>query len=127
MGDQTQQPHLRVTYEQYRRIADLLILQTRRVEEAKSGEPRFAVVTEEPEDAVSQKAALAATVVEQSGAIRKSELVNWYLEEIAADTLQSEAELIECKVLVERIIDRLVNKVGCSLSDWAERYTTNVK
>ncbi|VUZ50720.1 unnamed protein product [Hymenolepis diminuta] len=106
LGDQAQQPHLRVTYEQYRRIADLLILQTRRVEEAKSGEPRSVVVTEEPEDAVSQE----ATVVEKSGAIRKSELVNWYLEEIAADTLQSEAELIECKVLVERIIDRLVNK-----------------
>ncbi|KAM3179548.1 hypothetical protein ACTXT7_000437 [Hymenolepis weldensis] len=126
LGDQTQQPHLRVTYEQYRRIADLLILQTRRVEESKSGEPRPAV-TEEPGDAVSQEVALSATVVEQSGAIRKSELVNWYLEEIAADTLQSEAELIECKVLVERIIDRLVNKVGCSLSDWAERYTKNVE
>nr|CDS31718.1 DNA replication licensing factor MCM6 [Hymenolepis microstoma] len=103
------QPHLRVTYEQYRRIADLLILQTRRVEEAKSLEPRPATVTEESEDAANQETS-AATAVEQCGAIRKSELVSWYLEEIAADTLQSEAELIECKVLVERIIDRLVSK-----------------
>ncbi|KAM7538127.1 hypothetical protein Aperf_G00000075742 [Anoplocephala perfoliata] len=92
------QPHLRITYEQYRRIADLLILQTRRVEEAKAAEA--ATATEEapaPESA-------------EQGAIRKSQLVNWYLEEIAGDTLQSEAELIECKILVERIIDRLVKK-----------------
>ena len=50
----------------------------------------------------------------EQGAIRKSQLVNWYLEEVAAETLHSEAELIECKFLVERIVDRLVKKVCCS-------------
>lgn len=39
--------------------------------------------------------------------IRKSELVQWYLEQIQ-DMLESEEDLIERKVLVERLIDRLI-------------------
>lgn len=41
--------------------------------------------------------------------IKKSELVQWYLEQIQ-DMLENEDDLIERKVLVERIIDRLVNQ-----------------
>lgn len=63
------------------------------------------------EAATSATKEVPASENAEQGAIRKSQLVNWYLEEIAGDTLQSEAELIECKVLVERIIDRLVKKV----------------
>lgn len=39
--------------------------------------------------------------------IKKSELVQWYLEQIQ-DMIESEDDLIERKVLVERIIDRLI-------------------
>lgn len=39
--------------------------------------------------------------------IKKSELVQWYLEQIQ-DMLEDEDDLIERKVLVERIIDRLI-------------------
>lgn len=39
--------------------------------------------------------------------IRKSELVQWYLEQIQ-DMLESEDDLIERKILVERLIDRLI-------------------
>lgn len=91
------------------------------MEEARTGEQRpssgsgteatEAEATTADQEAGASEQQLTASVVEQGGAIRKSELVNWYLEEIAVDTLQSEAELIECKVLVERIIDRLITKV----------------
>lgn len=40
--------------------------------------------------------------------IRKSELVQWYLEQIQ-DLLESEEDLIERKIIVERIVDRLIN------------------
>ncbi|KAL5968775.1 Zygotic DNA replication licensing factor mcm6-B [Taenia solium] len=89
-----QQQHLRVTYQQYRRIADLLILQTRRVDESRT----------------AFSSALGSETSGEQSAIRKSHLVNWYLEEVAAGTLHSEAELVECKLLVDRIIDRLVKK-----------------
>lgn len=39
--------------------------------------------------------------------IRKTELVQWYLEQIQ-DLLENEDDLIERKVLVERLIDRLI-------------------
>nr|VZI43399.1 unnamed protein product [Spirometra erinaceieuropaei] len=87
-ADQPQ--HLRITYQEYRRIADLLILRTRHVEEA--------------------GAAVQSDSIAESAAIRKSELINWYLEEVAVDTLQSEADLIQCKLMVERILDRLIKK-----------------
>uniref|UniRef100_A0A5K3FJ61 DNA replication licensing factor MCM6 n=3 Tax=Mesocestoides corti TaxID=53468 RepID=A0A5K3FJ61_MESCO len=94
------QQHLRITYQQYRRIADLLILETRRVEE--SGFVTFS--TEGTEQSSEQTA------------IRKSQLINWYLEEIAAETLHSEADLIACKLMIERIIDRLVKKDNVLIS-----------
>ncbi|BHF63752.1 MCM DNA helicase complex subunit mcm6 [Sparganum proliferum] len=87
-ADQPQ--HLRITYQEYRRIADLLILRTRQVEEA--------------------GAAVQSDSITESAAIRKSELINWYLEEVAVDTLQSEADLIQCKLMIERILDRLIKK-----------------
>lgn len=39
--------------------------------------------------------------------VKKSELVQWYLEQIE-DMLESEDDLVERKVLVERLIDRLI-------------------
>ncbi len=102
-----QQQHLRISYQEYRRIADLLILHTRRVEE--SGDAVTAA-TDETQEAPAPTSA--------AGSIRKSELVNWYLEEVAVDTLNTEAELIECKLMVERILDRLIKKVSVSFV-WA--------
>ena len=42
--------------------------------------------------------------------VRKSVLVNWYLKEMEGE-IDSEAELIERKTKLEKIIDRLINKV----------------
>ncbi|CAH8497069.1 unnamed protein product [Schistosoma turkestanicum] len=80
--------HLRVTYDEYRRIASLLILRARNWSET------------------------SATDVESDqtpGAPKRSELVNWYLEEVV-DEVETEAQLAEVKLLVERIIDRLIKK-----------------
>ena len=46
---------------------------------------------------------------ESSTGTRKSDLVGWYLGEIQEE-IESEEELVEKKVMVEKIIDRLVNQ-----------------
>lgn len=47
------------------------------------------------------------TTAERDG-IRRSDLVTWYLEQIA-DQIETEDELIERKTLIEKVIDRLRN------------------
>ena len=37
----------------------------------------------------------------------KSEVVNWYLEEISGD-IESQEELLEKKLVVEKVLDRLI-------------------
>ncbi|KAA3674023.1 DNA replication licensing factor MCM6 [Paragonimus westermani] len=93
--EQTQQAseatgHLRVTYEEYRKIASLLIMRTKQWSDA-------------PETAVTDPSDQAG------GAPKRSELVNWYLE-VVGEEFQTEAQLAECKLLVERVIDRLIKK-----------------
>ncbi|XP_014244305.1 DNA replication licensing factor Mcm6 [Cimex lectularius] len=44
--------------------------------------------------------------VEKNG-IRRSELVNWYLEQIG-NQIESEEELVEKRILIEKVIDRLI-------------------
>ena len=44
---------------------------------------------------------------------RKSALINWYLNEIA-DEIETEQELTERKLLVERVVSRLIYQV-CNL------------
>lgn len=78
-----------MTYDEYKRIASLLTLKAKQW--AESSEV----------DSSDQTA----------GAPKRSELVNWYLEEIV-DEIETEAQLAECKLLVERIIDRLIKKVS---------------
>ncbi|VDO78475.1 unnamed protein product [Schistosoma curassoni] len=80
--------HLRVTYDEYRRIASLLILRARNWCET--------LATDSESD-------------QTPGAPKRSELVNWYLEEVV-DEFETEAQLAEVKLLVERIIDRLIKK-----------------
>ncbi|VDO63690.1 unnamed protein product [Schistosoma margrebowiei] len=75
-----------LTYDEYRRIASLLILRARNWYSESDQTP---------------------------GAPKRSELVNWYLEEVV-DEFETEAQLAEVKLLVERIIDRLIKKVSLS-------------
>lgn len=42
--------------------------------------------------------------------MRRSALVNWYLETVLGEELESEREVIERKLLVESVIDSLVLK-----------------
>lgn len=49
----------------------------------------------------------SATEDEDSG-IRRSQLVNWYLEDIESE-IDSEAELLERKTIVEKVIYRLIH------------------
>lgn len=72
---------LKVTYEEYKHMANLLVLNMRRMEEQ-----------EESAD---------------SGT-RRSQLIGWYLHEIEGE-IDSEAELIERKTIVEKVIDRLIH------------------
>ena len=44
--------------------------------------------------------------------LRRSDLVNWYLHDIEAE-IDSEAELMERKTIVEKVIFRLVHHVSC--------------
>lgn len=53
----------------------------------------------------SEEARLEAENVERDG-IRRSDLVTWYLEQVA-EQIDSEDELIERKTLIEKVIDRL--------------------
>lgn len=46
--------------------------------------------------------------------MRKSQLVNWYLKEIESE-IETEAELIRRKLLVEKVIERLIHHVSLIL------------
>ncbi|TPP64755.1 DNA helicase [Fasciola gigantica] len=83
--------HLRVTYEEYRRIASLLIMRVKQWSDSE------------------EETSSSDTADQTDTAPKRSELVNWYLEEVG-DEFQTEAQLAECKLLVERIIDRLIKK-----------------
>ncbi|ESO87684.1 hypothetical protein LOTGIDRAFT_206985 [Lottia gigantea] len=72
---------LKLTYEEYKHMANLLVVYMRRQEE-------------EVED-------------EDSLGLRKSDLIGWYLREIEGE-IESENELVERKTIVEKVIDRLI-------------------
>lgn len=72
-------PSLRLSFNEYRRISNLLVLHLRRAEEA-----------EEEEE------------------LKKSAVVNWYLKEIESE-IDSEEELINKKGLIEKVLHRLVH------------------
>lgn len=72
-------PSLRLSFTEYRRISNLLVLHLRKAEE-----------------------------VEEEEELKKSAVVNWYLKEIEAD-IESEEDLINKKALVEKVIHRLVH------------------
>ncbi|KAI4810041.1 hypothetical protein KUCAC02_018891 [Chaenocephalus aceratus] len=72
-------PALRLSFPEYRRISNLLVLHLRRAEEA-----------EEEEE------------------LKKSAVVNWYLKEIESE-IDSEEELVNKKGLIEKVLHRLVH------------------
>ncbi|KAM9349621.1 DNA replication licensing factor MCM6 [Symphorus nematophorus] len=72
-------PSLRLSFNEYRRISNLLVLHLRRAEEA-----------EEEEE------------------LKKSAVVNWYLKEIESE-IDSEEELVNKKGLIEKVLHRLVH------------------
>lgn len=72
-----------LTFEEYKNVSNMMILHLREQE---------------------MKCILQGTDTE---GIKKSELVQWYLEQIE-EMLENEEDLIERKILVERLIDRLI-------------------
>ncbi|NXP71725.1 MCM6 factor, partial [Ramphastos sulfuratus] len=70
---------LRLGFSEYRRISNLLVLHLRKAEEE-----------------------------EDDSALKKSELINWYLKEIESE-IESEEELINKKKIIEKVIHRLTH------------------
>lgn len=72
-----------MSFEEYKNLSNMLVLHMR------TEEARF-----ESEES-------------QSEGVRKSELINWYLEQVA-EQIETEEELVERKTLVEKVVDRLM-------------------
>ncbi|NWV77827.1 MCM6 factor, partial [Dasyornis broadbenti] len=70
---------LRLGFSEYRRISNLLVLHLRKAEEE-----------------------------EDDAALKRSELINWYLKEIESE-IESEEELINKKKIIEKVIHRLTH------------------
>ncbi|XP_019559553.3 DNA replication licensing factor Mcm6 [Aedes albopictus] len=75
---------LTLSFEEYKNLSNMLVLHMR------TEEARF-----ESEES-------------QSEGVKMSELINWYLEQVA-EQIESEEELVERKTLVEKVVDRLIN------------------
>ncbi|TNN48217.1 Zygotic DNA replication licensing factor mcm6-B [Liparis tanakae] len=89
-------PALRLSFPEYRRISNLLVLHLRRAEEA-----------------------------EEEDELKKSAVVNWYLKEIESE-IDSEEELVNKKGLIEKVLHRLVHYVSPPAADVSpppSRYT----
>ncbi|KAL0966349.1 hypothetical protein UPYG_G00294190 [Umbra pygmaea] len=78
-ADDGSKPSLRLTFPEYRRISNLLVLHLRKAEEA-----------EEEEE------------------LKKEAVINWYLKEIESE-IDSEEELVNKKSLIEKVLHRLVH------------------
>lgn len=75
---------MKLSYEDYRNISNLLVMHMRKEEEG----------MEESSEATD------------TTGLKRSAIINWYLSEFSED-IESEAELIEKKALVEKVLDRL--------------------
>ncbi|ODM91352.1 Zygotic DNA replication licensing factor mcm6-A [Orchesella cincta] len=80
-----QKKKLKISFEEYKSVSNLLLMYMRREENRSE-----------------------STGTESEG-LKRSEIVNWYLTEIG-DDIDTEQDLLEKKVLVEKIIDRLVKE-----------------
>ncbi|XP_032781435.2 LOW QUALITY PROTEIN: zygotic DNA replication licensing factor mcm6 [Daphnia magna] len=77
-SDSAVKKKISITYESYKAISNLLVMYLRRQE-----------------------------ALDETESSRKSALINWYLNEIA-DEIETEQELTERKLLVERVVSRLI-------------------
>ncbi|XP_048579997.1 zygotic DNA replication licensing factor mcm6-A [Nematostella vectensis] len=95
VADHSTKPKLRLTFKEYKEMANLLVFHIRREEE-------------KSED-------------EQSKGLRRSRVVNWYLGEIQSE-IETEEELAEKKMLVDKVLDRLIHNDGVilELKSWKE-------
>ncbi|XP_046883685.1 MCM6 minichromosome maintenance deficient 6, like [Hypomesus transpacificus] len=73
------QPAFKMTFSEYRRISNLLVLHMQKFED-----------------------------MDEEGSLRKSELINWYLQEMEGE-IDTEAELIAKKSLIEKVLHRLIH------------------
>ncbi|XP_035775622.1 DNA replication licensing factor Mcm6 [Anopheles albimanus] len=74
---------LTLSFEEYKNLSNMLVIHMR-----------------------NEESRLESQEAEVEG-IRKTELINWYLEQVA-DQIESEEELIERKTLIEKVVDRLI-------------------
>lgn len=91
----TQQPgvqkkKLTLSFENYKQISNMLILHIRSEE---------------------TRAEAEGEVSKSSDGLKRSDIVNWYLQE-CADDIESEEDLIERKSLAEKVLDRLCYHVS---------------
>ena len=106
-SDSGPKPPLRLTFPEYRRISNLLVLHLRRAEEGKAPETHtfymwtvcYAVVN-----------CLPVCAAEEEEELKKSAVINWYLKEMESE-IDSEEELIHKKSLIEKVLHRLVHYV----------------
>lgn len=84
---------LKLSYESYRNMSNLLIMHMRKEE----------ATMEEEESS-------------ETAGLRRSAVINWYLNEISGD-IETESELIEKKMLVEKVLDRLTYHVSFLKAD----------
>lgn len=82
--DSQKKKKMKLSYEDYRNISNLLVMHMRKEEEG----------MEESSEA------------SETTGLKRSAIINWYLSELGED-IESEAELIEKKALVEKVLDRL--------------------
>uniref|UniRef100_A0AAR2J9Y6 DNA replication licensing factor MCM6 n=1 Tax=Pygocentrus nattereri TaxID=42514 RepID=A0AAR2J9Y6_PYGNA len=75
----TTKPALRMSFAEYRRLSNLLVLHMQKMEQ-----------------------------LDEESSLKKSELINWYLKEIESE-IESEAELITRKSLIEKVLHRLIH------------------
>ncbi|KFB48120.1 DNA replication licensing factor Mcm6 [Anopheles sinensis] len=74
---------LTLSFEEYKNLSNMLVIHMR-----------------------NEESRLESEEAEIEG-IKKSELINWYLEQVA-EQIESEEELIERKTLIEKVVDRLI-------------------
>ncbi|TRY55802.1 hypothetical protein DNTS_025648 [Danionella cerebrum] len=72
-------PALRMTFAEYKRVSNLLVLHMQKMEQ-----------------------------LDEEASLKRSELINWYLKEIESE-IDSEAELVAKKNLIEKVLHRLIH------------------
>jgi len=88
-NEKQKQPSVKLSYDEYKRISNMLVYYIRKKEDE---------IDSAPTEMDS----------EQIGGVHQSEVVAWYLEEVESQ-IENEKQLDEQTVLVEKIINRLIN------------------